>query len=333
MNFLVLDTSLISMQHAISDRFISYEDGWQNHWGKLDEHPPNSWHSFAAAMSGRFVSAPLDNWMDHVRWADTILLTWTYSPAESLKVLRLCKKMGKKVIVAFHENGSTVNLLVKNLDWLVDSKKLYLEADYISHYPHKYISFLGEKETKYSQILRIFNTYPDELFVNVHKDDIYLYDYGEEEREQKDKMSNVKKILIGIQYKDNEHENRNFLGNLVEASAFNECDITIINSSSIISNETMQSKMREWFGRDNINVISKTKNWYDFLKLIDEHDGVINNDTSFTQGQVTSDAIFRGKRVLDYSTAHSLTHSIYLINSLNIFKYSDFKGSIENLLR
>lgn len=314
MKFLILDTSLVSQQNLIGDRFISYEDGWQAHWGKTDEHPPNSWHSFACAMGGRFVSAPLDNWMGHIQWADVILLTWTYDPLESLKILRYCKKLGKKVIVAFHENGSTVNLLAKNTGWLANCRKLYLEADYVSHYPHKNVQFIHETElvAHNTKMLEFFNCYPDELFVDHYQNP-------------------GTGTLIGVQFKNNEHENRNFFGNLIHAIKYVDMGITVINSSDIISNSNLRQSLAEFYGCDEvkINVVSKTNTWYEFLDLIDKHRYVINDDTCLTQGQVTSDAIFRGRYILDNNTAHSI--ELKHANSDTKFKYSYFKSIIENL--
>ena len=295
MNFLVLETSLIDRPNLISDRFISYEDGWENHWGKLDEHPPISWHSFASGMSGRFVSAPLDNWTEHIKWADMILLTWTYNPQESLKILRFCKKQGKKVIIAFHENGGMINLLSKNLDWLIGVKSLYEETDYISHYPHKDVNFVFSDSYQHKRV-KIYNSYPDEKWK--------YFEDGEG-------------ALVGIQIKDNEIEDRNFMGNISLAYHYslNPGGVTFINSSSQ-SNENIKVKLENLFdSRSIINVVSKTKNWYEFLELIDKHKYVINNDWCHTQGQVTSDAMFMGKIVNDSYTEHSKCRKFDLVYS------------------
>ncbi|MDB5119781.1 MAG: hypothetical protein JWN56_999 [Sphingobacteriales bacterium] len=288
MNFLVCDLSLVDRPKAIgpNDRFISYEDpdcdaNWDSHI-----HAPISWHSYAAATSGRIVCAPKDNWTDHIKWSDTVLALWHYNPKIAMQAIREMKKLGKKVIGAFHENGDTFQWLARDVNWLVDFKNCANACDAMLTYPRNKIykniyPAMGIK----SELLYI----PQPYFTNKRSE--YIMN-----------PSARKGIYVGPKRKDmeSERERRNWIYNITMATdligkefgfikeVFNK--ITTVNTSSF-SNEQLTVQLNKLFIGCNIEVISPL-NYHAYLKMIASHQVTINLDSSDTQGQIDADSMF-----------------------------------------
>lgn len=300
MNFLVCDLSLIDNPTLISDRFVSYEDGdYEKHWNNYpNEHALNSWHGYAAAMKGRFVSAPLDNWVDHIKWADFILFTVTYNCKMALQTIEQVKKMGKKMILAFHENGDRMFSLIKqNLQWALDFRDCANKCDFLLSYPNTTtceVMYKGMGVT--TPIVRIVSPYWTEKM----KDFAYEKKSG---------------CFIGPLKKDQELERRNWFLNVTCAigefgKSYYRNRITTINASSQ-PNEEVSRILNKLIPEDkkelHINVIGKL-GWYDFLKELSTYEVTINLDSSDTNGQVDIDSLFVGTPLINplgyYFTDH-----------------------------
>ena len=122
-----------------ADSFQSYENPEKDNYNWDSKiHPPISWHSYAACMNGRFICAsPKNKFGDHIKWADCILFTVNYNPKIALDVVLAAKKLGKKVIGAYHENFDFFQYTAKNLQWVNDFKNFANACDAFLLYPHK----------------------------------------------------------------------------------------------------------------------------------------------------------------------------------------------------
>lgn len=288
MNFLVCDLSAIARPKLIiaNDRLMSYEDvNCDANWNS-PIHAPISWHSYAAAMNGRIVSAPKDNWREQIEWADTVLALWNYDPGIAMQVIQDMKRQGKLVIGAFHENGDTLQMHAKNLSWLTDFKNCCNVCDAILTYPrhHVYQHFYRAIDIKTE-----FLSLPQPYHTPKRKDYIIP-------------AENRRGIFIGPRKKDREIERRNWIYNIVMAKAligkpfgnypeiFNR--ITTINDT-IFPNEDLKTELEVLLEDCHIEVLNPLK--YDnYLKTIATHQVTINMDASDTQGQVDADSMFVG---------------------------------------
>lgn len=286
MNFLVCDLSRIDRPQVMgkNDRFISYEDpGCDANWDS-EIHPPISWHSYAAAMNGRIVCAPADNWQEHVKWADAVLALWDFNPKVAMQAIQDMKRLGKKVIGAFHENGDTFQLHAKDLDWLRNFKNCANACDAVLTYP---------RDKVYRSIYTAMGITRPLLYIPqpYYSKKSPGYIIPRQERSG---------IFIAPRRKHKEIERRNWIYNIIlateligkehNAAGIIANRITTINDSQT-SNEVMAGQLKAIFGGYNIEVIPKL-GYHSYLKMIASHQVTINLDGSDTQGQVDADSLF-----------------------------------------
>jgi len=295
--FLVCDLSLLDRPSWLNpcDAFLSYEDAEKNNYNwDSPIHAPNSWHSYAAAMHGRFICASSDNdWKEHIKWADMILFTWNYNPVIASEVIRASKKMGKVCIGAFHENGSFFQHNGKNLRWYVDYKECASECDAILSYP---------RMNTFTHVFKGMGlkTYvldcPQPYHTAIRKDFIVPV----EER---------RGIMVGPCKKENEIEKRNWIFNVFRAIEATQEEgfaprITTINLDKTINNEMLVGILKRFDSEIEWNVVNQLP-YHDYLRLIATHQRTINIDSSDTQGQVDADSLFVGVPLLPHNTGHT----------------------------
>ncbi|RVU00431.1 hypothetical protein EOD41_13215 [Mucilaginibacter limnophilus] len=288
MNFLVCDLSAVANPELITanDRLMSYEDvNGDANWNS-SVHAPISWHSYAAAMNGRIVSVPKDNWREQIAWADTVLALWNYDPGIAMQIIQDIKKQGKLVIGAFHENGDTLQMHARNVSWLIDFKNCANACDAILTYPrHK----IYQHFYRTLSITTEFLEWPQPYYTLKRKD----YIIASELRQG---------IFIGPRKKNHEIERRNWIYNIAMAKdligkpfglypeIFNK--ITTINDTDF-SNESLKAELETLLDGCYVEVIKPLK-YDDYLRTIATHQITINMDASDTQGQVDADSMFVG---------------------------------------
>ena len=293
MNFLVCDTSLIQLSHLITDEYISYEDG--NFWNK--SHAPISWHSYAAAMNGRFISTPHEKLKECVEWADTIMVGINYHPKASQKIIESMIKQGKIVIGFFHENGDAFQHNAKNLQWVKEFRDCANQADFFLTYPMNDV-FRGIYENLGIQKEKL-------VYIPQPYDLSRAHEFMTPESERKG-------VFIGPRKKDDELEKRNWILNIIRAagtinSRYYDIEplISLINSSSI-PNETLKKDLQDLYPYIIFDVYSPLP-YEELLRLIGKHQFYINDDGSTTQGQIDADSLFVGIRPLDVSNQKFFT--------------------------
>ena len=274
---LVLELSLLDRPHLISDQYINYENGLPSN----ASHDPISWHSYAAAMNGRFISAPHSDLKEHIEWADIILATWNYSPLLAKNVITQIKKLGKPVILAFHENGDMFQKNAKNLQWLIDFRECANMCDAIMIYPHH----------------EIFGKIYEGMGIKAQQ--VYIPQPYDIEGVRKYIVPELRRgIFIGPQLKDDEIEHRNFILNVLLAAYHIKehkhiyPSITIINSSPAHT-ATVGGFLNRLCPGIMFNIYNKLS-YEEYLECLAQHQYYINADTSFTQGQVDLDAMALG---------------------------------------
>lgn len=317
MNFLVCDLSLIDRTNYKSkaDERVLYDDAKHDmHWNNPDAHAPISWHSYAACMSpnGRFICAPDDKLGEWIKWSDCILALWNYNPKAAQDVIVKMKKLGKKVIGAFHENGDTFQFHARNIQWLVDFKNCANACDAVLTYPRDivYEELFENIGIEKSKLLYV----PQPYYIEKQNDFIVP-------------IENRRGIFVAPLKKDQEIERRNWIYNVVYASSEirkSEGNIlnrvTTINVSTQYSNEELRRLLQELIGNDiEINVVGQQK-YHDYLRLIAGHQYTINLDSSDTQGQVDADSMFvkvpllQNKNVLyrtDFGDLYAETNCVF----------------------
>ncbi len=286
MNFLVCDLSLIDRPQLIgkNDRLMSYEDpGCDANWDS-EIHAPISWHGYAAAMNGRIVCAPADNWKEHVKWADTVLALWNFNPKVAMQAIQDMKRLGKRVIGAFHENGDTFQWHARDLDWLLNFKNCANACDAIFTYP---------RDRVYRNIYTSMGITCQLLYIPqpyyTKKSSGYII--------PKHKRRG---IFIAPRRKLTEIERRNWIYNIIISTKligkkYNTAGpianrITTINDSQV-PNEILANQLKAVFNGYNIEVIQPLE-YHSYLKMIAGHQVTINLDASDTQGQTDADSLF-----------------------------------------
>jgi hypothetical protein len=288
MKFLVCDLSAVARPKLIiaEDRFMSYEDANCDANWNSPIHAPVSWHSYAAAMNGRIVSVPKDDWREQIEWADIVLALWNYDPGIAMQIIQDMKRQGKLVIGAFHENGDTLQMHAKNVGWLTDFKNCANACDAVLTYP---------RHNVYQHLYRAlgitaeFLSLPQPYYTAKRKN----YILAPEHR---------RGVFVGPRKKDREIERRNWIYNIVMAKdligkpfgsypeIFNR--ITTINDT-IFSNEVLKAELEALLDDCYVEVIKPLR--YDaYLKTIATHQVTLNMDASDTQGQVDADSMFVG---------------------------------------
>jgi len=320
--FLVLETSLVEKAHLITDEYISYENG--ELW-KEKSHPPISWHSYAAAFNGRFISAPHEKMKECVEWADVVLVTINYSPKASQKIIQHIQSLGKIVFSAFHENGFAFQRNAKNLQWLKEFRDCANQADYFLTYPMDYIFRDVYKNLGIEEQKLVYLPQPYDL------NRAHEFTTPEDERAG---------IFIGPRRKDDELE-RNWILNIIRAAGtiLKRDDvnpiISLINSSSI-SNEKLRDDLQGLYPSIIFEVYSSMP-YEDYLRLIGKHQYYINDDSSSTQGQCDADALYVGVRPLDISNQKFYTDFGKLYKDTTLWpndfmrKYCSFENCRENI--
>lgn len=283
MKFLVCDLSLIDKSHLITDKYISYEDG-DYKWNA--SHAPISWHSYAAAMHGRFVSAPNDNWTEHVKWADVILFTFTYNCKLAKDIIQLAKQKGKIVLGAFHENGDLFQKLAKeNIEWLLEFKECINVCDYIliqsEHALRPCYLSLGIEPHR---LVNIPQPYDIEYYKKFHKTD-----------------DEKKGVFIGSRLKVDEFEKRNTILSLLHAIDYVKTNndikksitfqLTVADGASKL--ESYKSTLQKIAPDIEFNLFGLVS-YPELLEKISLCECTINLDAADTQGQIDYDSMLVG---------------------------------------
>lgn len=281
---LVLEMAYCDRPQVITDRFVSYEDTDNGRWGELNVHPPVCWQGYAAALKGRFVSYPFDNWEKHLDWANIIILNFEYDHKLPLKIIDKIRKSGKKVISCWKENGARLyQELCINPNKINEILDVYNESDYVMHYPQDTI-------TKYWPIknkIRLYFPYPYDI------------------KEIRDQYANIKNkdgILIGMRPHRNAEINKGFWENLAQAlstSALETMSCPKIKVIVVNKDNATIGAIKKYCGNREVEFIDYIHNYYDWLNLLAKSELVFNNDRSLTQGRVTAESELVGTRCID----------------------------------
>lgn len=280
--FVLCDLSLYDRDHLITDRFVSYENTSDFHWNNNYIHKPISFHAYAAAMKGRFVSAPLDDWNQHVKWADTIVFTICYNCKIAKNIIEKTKALGKKVLVAFHESGDRLQFLFKNdPQWIIDFRDACNAADYVLAYykPNIMIPFY---EGIGISIEKIVSDVPQPMVLEMR--DKFLV--PEEKKNG---------LFVGGRLKFAELEKRNWIYSFAIAIKFakrKNIKRIVTQNGTQIKNETLLNVLQQLAG-DEIKVeLYGDLPFEEYLHLLASCQHVINFDGGDVSGQLEYDALF-----------------------------------------
>lgn len=280
MNFLCCDLSLYDREHLITDRFVSYENAPDFHWNNNSIHKPISFHAYAAAMKGRFVSAPLDDWNQHIKWADVVVFTFCYNCKIVKNVIEKTRALGKKVFVAFHESGDRLQFLFKNdPQWIIDFRDACNAADYVLAYykPNVMIPFyegLGIAREK------IVGDVPQPMVL-----------------EMRDKFLVQEKngLFVGGRLKFAELEKRNWIYSFayaVKIAKQKNINRIVTQNGTQIKNEVLLNVLQQLAGSEIKVELYGDLPFEEYLHLLASCQSVVNFDGGDVSGQLEYDALF-----------------------------------------
>jgi len=285
MNLLIIDAAYIDRPYVITDKYVSYENTDDGFWGDATIHPPLSFHSYAAAMKGRFLSFPITPIGDHLNWADIVILAFEYSPAMVLPIIHKIHSQNKKVISVWKENGCRWHQeICANPEHVLQVLKVFKESDYIATYMNKSFNMLFLNKGLVKNHIKLNNVWP--MSNNKIRDKF------------KGKIGSG--VLVGPSYDTNLEINRGFWENLDIAVWYANEDekVRVVLKRS----DNGITKVLDELYPNKIEQVPYISNYYEWLDFVSTNRIVINNDLSNTHGRVTADARFTFRAFVDRNT-------------------------------
>lgn len=285
------------------DKYVNYKDGINNYFdGNHHTRMVRSWHSIPAIFETEFFAYKKENWEGVFDYENVIVLV-----NRDLKhVLPLLIKLksnnpDRKVIIGYHENPADFFISSMNLGWLKD-----------------FVNLINSSDGQYNVM-----QFHEPFFRELHTKPILTCPHAVPYEEWKHTLTIPKNkrngILIGTRT-INQRLPRNTIMALVLAAAEAKRHNTFVTYLDE-DHSGIENLLKE-FNIDNVKVIQGPMPSYeDWLSLIARHKVVVHYDTSFTLGQVVTDALQVGVPCVGGLTDQnriSFTNTIN-INALNCY--------------
>lgn len=264
------------------DEYVNYRDGYEACFdGQKIVKVCRSWHTLPAIFNGEFFVYNKPNWQGVFKY-DVVLVLVNRDLKHVLPLILKLKQQRKKVYVGFHENGADFMLQCMDLNWLADLKYLVNLADgYLNVIPQFY-NMMSEIFGK--KVINIYHPAPFDIWDTSHLTTEYKHREG---------------VMVATRTL-NQRLPRNTIHSLFLANKianFFDTYFTYVNEDP----PQFADKLRE-LGLDRMQVIQGARSYEDWLKLLGKHKFVFHSDTSFTLGQVVSDAALVGNMVFGGNT-------------------------------
>lgn len=253
------------------DEYVDYREGYEACFdGKKILKKCRSWHSIPALFNGEFFVYNKPNWQGVFKYDVVIVLV--NRDLEYVKpLISKLKTQKKKVFVGFHENGADFMIQSMDLRWLLELQSLVSSSD-------GYINVIPQFHDMMSQIFKgkkVVDLY--------HPAPFGIWDTSHLTTDQRDREG----VMIATRTL-NQRIPRNTINSLFLAQKLADHFDTFFTYVNEDPDYFINDLKR--LGLDRMRVVQGAQSYEDWLKLLGSHKFVFHMDTSFTLGQVVSDA-------------------------------------------
>lgn len=252
------------------DEYVDYRNGYEACFdGQKILKTCRSWHTIPALFNGEFFVYNKPNWQGVFKY-DVVLVLVNRDLKHVYPLLTKLKAQKKKVFVGFHENGADFMIQCMNLEWLSEFQALVEISD-------GYLNVIPQFRAMMSEIFKnkivdIYHAAPFDIWDTSHL---------------KTEFSKREGIMVATRTL-NQRLPRNTIHSLFLAqklATWHETYFTYVNEDP-----PQFADRLKLLGLDRMVVVQEAQSYEDWLRLLGKHKFVFHSDTSFTLGQVVSDA-------------------------------------------
>lgn len=268
------------------DEYVDYREGYEACFdGQKILKKCRSWHSIPALFNGEFFVYNKPNWQGVFKY-DIVFVLVNRDLKHVIPLVKKLKAQKKKVYVGFHENGADFMSQAMDLNWLSDFQLLVSDCDgYLNVVPQFHVMM---SEIFNKPVVDIYHPAPFDIWDTSHLKTDFFERRG---------------IMVATRTL-NQRLPRNTLSSLFLAQKMAskyDTFFTYVNEDPPQFSDKLKS-----MNLDRMNVIQGAQSYEDWLRLLGKHKFVFHSDTSFTLGQVVSDAALVDNMVYGGNTDNSI---------------------------
>lgn len=252
------------------DEYVDFREGYEACFdGSKILKMCRSWHSIPALFNGEFFVYNKPNWQGVFKY-DVVLVLVNRDLKHVYPLLVKLKAQKKKVFVGFHENGADFMIQCMNLEWLSEFQALVEASD----------GYLNVVPQFRAMMTEVFKTKVVDVY---HPAPFDIWDTSQLKTD-----SNKREGIMIATRTLNQRIPRNTIHSLFLAqkmAAWHDTYFTYLNEDPPQFAEKLKL-----LGLDRMVVVEGAQSYENWLKLLGKHKFVFHSDTSFTLGQVVSDA-------------------------------------------